>query len=385
MTRPAGPARSSVASSEETDGEVVVELDGIAKRYPERRSWGRTLRHPFSGRKVTVLHDIRGEVRRGEFFGLLGPNGAGKTTLFKILATVVLPDEGTARVLGSDVVREPHRVRSVLSPVIADERSLYWRLTATENLEVFAALHGMDDRRAKARIDELLGVVGLADTGRKMVGQFSSGMKQRLLIARALLSRPRVLLLDEPTRSLDPVSARDFRRFLREQVAGREGCTVLLATHNADEALELCDRVGVLDRGRLLTVGSADELLDRYGDDRYRAWVCGAHRRTLEGLVRDGTLEGYEPLPPDRTGWERVDLTMAGGPSSAADVLSRLAFGGVAVSRFERVTLTLADLLERIVQMETAPDAPRGSEGEAGTGGARLREGMTAVRRGGLR
>src|SRR5690606_25256479 len=130
--------------------------------------------------------------------------------------------------------------------------------------------HGLRGREAEARVGELLRVVALADTGEKMVGSFSSGMKQRLLIARALLSRPRILLLDEPTRSLDPLSARDFRAFLREEIAGQQGCSVILATHSAEEALNLCDRLAVLRKGELLAIGPAEELARRYGEERYR-------------------------------------------------------------------------------------------------------------------
>ncbi|HSH46152.1 MAG TPA: ABC transporter ATP-binding protein, partial [Longimicrobiales bacterium] len=229
----------------------VVRVRGLTKTFPVRRSWRDLIREPFTRpERITALRDIHFDVGPAEFFGLLGANGAGKTTLFKMLAAQLLPDEGTALVKGFDVVREAAEVRRILTPVVADERSLNWRLTARQNLELFASLYGLRGPAADERVTSLLETVELTDTGTKMVGAFSSGMKQRLLIARALLGNPRVLLLDEPTRSLDPVSARRFRRFLREELAARQGCTVLLATHSADEAFDLCDRVAILDRGR---------------------------------------------------------------------------------------------------------------------------------------
>jgi ABC-2 type transport system ATP-binding protein len=328
---------------------VAVAIAHLSKWFPERRTWRELLLHPTRVRYVPVLQDVTIDVAEGEFFGLLGPNGAGKTTLFKTLATLVLPDEGSATIAGHDIVRDAAGVRRVLAPVIADERSLYWRLSARANLALFAALQGLREPVASARVNELLTVVGLADTAEKMVGQFSSGMKQRLLIARALLPRPRVLLLDEPTRSLDPISARTLRRFLRDEVAGRQGCTVLLATHSAEEALELCDRVAVLDHGRLLAAGSTDELAAEIGEERYRIWTRDPEHPSWRALAEQGAIGAPRLAGSDADGWVRVEAEIPGGLDRAAHVMAFLAFQGVAVARFERVTLSLADLIERIV------------------------------------
>jgi ABC-2 type transport system ATP-binding protein len=331
-------------------GEVIVRVDGLEKRFVARRSWTQMARHPSARQHVEVLRGVSMHVHRGEFFGLLGPNGAGKTTLFKILSTVVLPDAGTAEVDGASVTRSPHRVRRALTPVIADERSLYWRLTGTENLRLFASLYGLRDAEAIQRTRELLELVGLSHAAERMVATFSSGMKQRLLIARALLSRPSVLLLDEPTRSLDPVSARDLRRFLRDVVVAQQGCTVLLATHDADEALELCDRLAVLDRGRVVATGTASELADLTGAHRYRAVVDTPHR---ERAVATLTAAGWPTFAHASNGsdeWAALEGEMAGTSANTADALRRLVFSGVSVAEFGRVPLSLADLVERLVE-----------------------------------
>jgi ABC-2 type transport system ATP-binding protein len=288
------------------------------------------------------------DVQPGEFFGLLGPNGAGKTTLLKMLATFILPDEGEVRIDGFDVTRDAEQVRARVAPVIANERSLYWRLTARQNLQLFAHLWRVPRREVTNRVSEALEIVGLADTGAKMVGQFSSGMLQRLLIARALLAEPRVLLLDEPTRSLDPVSAREFRRFLREELAARRNCAVVIATHNADEALDLCNRVGVLNAGRLLAVGTPRELAQRAGDDRYTVWTDTPDHPALRG--REGTVVPRNGHDRATNGWTPVTVRAIGGDRASADVLAELIRAGVPVARFERVRVSLAELIETVIR-----------------------------------
>jgi ABC-2 type transport system ATP-binding protein len=334
----------------------MVILDGLTKRFPVRRGWLDTARHPLRTEYVPVIRDVSCEIGEGEFFGLLGPNGAGKTTLFKMLATLIIPDAGAATVAGFDVVQDAAAVRRVLAPVIADERSLYWRLSARANLELYGALQGLGKSDARSRATELLHVVGLDDTGAKMVGSFSSGMKQRLLIARALIARPRVLLLDEPTRSLDPISARAFRTFLREEITGRQGCTVLLATHNTEEALELCDRVAVLNRGRLLATGTTQQLAAEIGDERYRLWTREPAHPALASLADRGVVREIAVRGIDDGGWAIVEMEIPGGLDRAAQVTALLGEQGLSIARFERVELALADLIERIVERRGAEE-----------------------------
>ncbi len=327
----------------------ILVCDGLSKRFPIARTWAQAARRPFNREYADSVRNVSFSVARGEFFGLLGPNGAGKTTLFKLLSTAITPDSGTATVDGFDVVRDPAEVRRRLTPVLANERSLNWRLSARENLNLFAALYGFHGAAARSRIDEVLAAVELSHVGEKMVANFSSGMKQRLSIARALISEPAVLLLDEPTRSLDPVSARNFRTFLREDIAGRRGCTVLLATHSSDEALGLCDRVAVLNRGELLAMGTSDELLRRFGDERYRLWTTSPDHRALAALAHEGIAVSWDRGEPSEDGWWRVQLQLRGDLQRASQVLERLVQAGVPIARFEHVALSLGDLIERVV------------------------------------
>jgi ABC-type multidrug transport system ATPase subunit len=189
-----------------------------------------------------------------------------------------------------------------------------------------------------------------------MVGQFSSGMLQRLLIARALLAQPRVLLLDEPTRSLDPVSAREFRRFLREELSARRNCAVVIATHNADEALDLCTRVGVLNAGRLLAVGTARELSQRAGDDRYIVWTDVPDHPALRQREAAKVLNNAQEVGAATNGWIPVSVRAVGGERASAALLSELVQEGVTVARFERARVSLADLIESVIR--TTPKGP---------------------------
>jgi ABC-2 type transport system ATP-binding protein len=329
--------------------EIAVSIRGVSKRFPVRRSVQQALRHPFRKDSMTALARIDCDVRRGEFFGFLGPNGAGKTTLFKIIATLILPDEGIARVEGLDAARDGAAVRRILAPVVADERSLHWRLSAYENLRLFAELHGVRSAVLQRQVRALLDVVGLGAEGRKLVGTFSSGMKQRLLIARALIAAPKVLLLDEPTRSMDPITARDFRVFLREEIAGQRGCTVLLATHNTEEALQLCERVAILNRGRVLARGAPAALKEQFGDERYRFALQHAAPSVLATLEDRGVIRHQRVTETGPEEWSTVELEIPGGPARVAQVVDYLVSQRVAVARCERVDLSLADLIERVL------------------------------------
>jgi ABC-2 type transport system ATP-binding protein len=328
----------------------VVQVEGLAKRFPVRRGLKAALLHPFDTSKALVVSDVSFSVRAGEFFGLLGPNGAGKTTLLKMLSTLILPDEGSATIDGFDVVRDAGTVRTLVSPCLAMERSLYYRLTARQNLEVYADLQDVARAEREARIDEVLAAVTLADTGEKLVGQFSSGMLQRLLIARALLTRPRLLLLDEPTRSLDPISAREFRTFLRDELARQRGCAVILATHNAEEAFELCDKVGVLNKGRLLASGVASELSREFLGVRYRLATTEPNHPALAELATRGVVVmSSTRRVNDPVGWHdlilRLDLH-----HDPSDSLALLAGQGMRIAVFEPIQPSLADLIEGVVR-----------------------------------
>jgi ABC-2 type transport system ATP-binding protein len=201
---------------------------------------------------VEALRGVDLDVAPGEVVVLLGPNGAGKSTLLRILATSTTPDGGRAVVAGRDVALDPAGARRSVGMVLGDERSWYWRLDGRRNLEFFAAVAGLGRRRASARAAEVLTDFALTAVADRRVDRYSSGMRARLSLARAVLAQPAVLLLDEPSRSLDPVSAADARAHVRRQAEG--GRAILFATHDLHEAASLADRVVVLASGTVAAV-----------------------------------------------------------------------------------------------------------------------------------
>lgn len=245
--------------------EPAIVTRGLTKTFEQRRERGLRAWVPRRRRpKLNAVDHVDLEVQRGELFGLLGPNGAGKTTLVKLLATLLLPTSGEARVAGHDVVRGADAVRGKVGVVLGGERALYWRLTGRENLWYFSQLYNMPGPEARTRIGDLLGIVGLAGRADERVENYSKGMKQRLHVARGLLHDPEILLLDEPAIGLDPAAARALRALVRDLVE-RHGRTVVLTTHYMYEADALSDRVAILSRGRVVACDRPAALKARFG------------------------------------------------------------------------------------------------------------------------
>ncbi len=223
---------------------------------------------------IRAVDNVSLHIGNGELFGLLGPNGAGKTTLVKCLSTLLLPDAGKVTVLGYDVKNDPIAVRRSMGVMTGGERALYWKLSARDNLRYFGALYGLWGRKLEQRIDGLLEIMGLRDRENDRVERYSSGMRQKVSLARALLHDPQVLLLDEPTLGLDPQFARFIREFVHEDLNREHGKTILLTTHYMDEADQLCDRVAFMNRGKIATVESPSRLKERMPTERLLEFRC---------------------------------------------------------------------------------------------------------------
>jgi len=231
----------------------AIEADELVRTY--RTHTGVVRRRRLN---VEAVRGVSFDVRPGELFGLLGPNGAGKTTTIKMLITLLLPTGGTARVMGYDVVKQTNEVRKRIGYVFGGDRGLYDRVSAMDNLRYFAELYGVEPSEQKRRIAALLDLVGLTGREQEKVEGYSRGMRQRLHVARGLLHDPEVVFLDEPSIGLDPVGARELRHTIKSLVDA--GKTVLLTTHYMFEADALCDRIAVINDGRIVALGTGADL-----------------------------------------------------------------------------------------------------------------------------
>lgn len=270
--------------------------------------------------EVTALDGISLEIPPGEVHGLLGPNGAGKTTLVKILSTVLLPTSGTAEVLGLSVTSKAREVRPLIGLVFGGERGLYPRITGRQNLRYWAALYGLADVNAKKKTDALLERLGLAERADDRVETYSRGMKQRLHLARGLVGDPKVLFFDEPTTGMDPLAALDFRVLIRE--LNQEGRTILLTTHDMAEAESVCDRVTLIDHGRILATESPRTLatlITRFE----RVDVQGASTELLDAIE---LLPGVSKVVREEAGSARIETD---ADSATGEVMKHLVEAGV--------------------------------------------------------
>jgi len=251
----------------------AIEVKNLVKKYGMKPSLTSSLEvgnyismlRGHSNGTITALDGASLRVEQGEVFGLLGPNGAGKTTLIKILSTLVLPDSGNAEVYGIDVVRKPRTVLRKLQTVLAQGTGFELRLSGRKNLELYAALYGIPKEIARKKIDDLIAFTRLGSRADSPFQSYSTGMARKLLVCRALLSDASLLIFDEPTSSLDPISAREFRQFISRDLV-REGRSIFLATHNLHEAEEICGRIALIEKGRVLVVGTPSQVRAMVGD-----------------------------------------------------------------------------------------------------------------------
>src|SRR5215472_15274912 len=231
-----------------------IEVRSLSKNFTVKE--GAAFRK--TSKTVTALDGVSFSVKKGEIFGLLGPNGAGKTTTIKTICTLLQPTSGEVFVNGHDVVKESQQARQDLGVMLTGDRTLYWKLSGKENLEYFSALYHMNRSRAKQRIQDLLKLVGLEERQDTLVENYSTGMRIRLSFIKGILHEPPVILLDEPTMSLDPQSARLIREIIQD--LRTQGHAILLTTHYMEEADQLSDRVAVIDHGKIIALAPPGDL-----------------------------------------------------------------------------------------------------------------------------
>ena len=317
---------------------LAVNAQNLTKTFPPRSGWRRVQKE---GAGTQAVRGVDLQVEEGELFGLLGPNGAGKTTLVKMLCTLVVPSAGQATVAGYDL-RDEAAIRAAVGLVVTDERSFFWRLSARRNLIFYAAMYGMFGREAAQRVDEVLDAVQLSDRADSRFSDFSTGMKQRVAIARGLLHRPKILFLDEPSRSLDPTSTNNLHDLILD-IQSRRNMTVFLITHDLNEAEKLCGRVAVMDQGMVRGVGSSADLRRQIQPTR--------QFRVQVDQWQDGLAEGIGRHTTDLTiSHDLLQFTIPEDGAELTPILDILRENGVRITNIESEQPTLDDVFLQLTE-----------------------------------
>ena len=328
----------------------AIRILDLTKRFPRTSGYRDLL--PFHKRQwVTAVEGVHLDIEEGELFGLLGPNGAGKTTLIKMICCLVLPNSGTAQIFGHDILKEEPVVKKMVGLVSAEERSFYWRLTGRQNLDFFAILNNLSRPAADRRVNEVIALVGMEKDVDKMFKDYSTGMRHRLAIARALLTDPEIVLFDEPTKSLDPPSAEAIRQLMKGFVKRESVRTVLFATHDLTEAENLAGRIAILDRGRIRASGTPTELKETVcAKKRYILKLRQPNKRVTERLMQ---------LKPSCRSTGNGDPESAGyvvefrDPAEVSSIIRELVLGGAEVVECVAAGPSLSEVFDVLTSKNT--------------------------------
>ena len=335
---------------------------GLTRTYrkPRKRVWPWSKAKPPGDelREFVALDQVSLEVRQGELFGLLGPNGAGKTTLIKILTTLLAPSAGTARVDGLDVVAEADAIRPRINMVSGGESSGYGILNVRENLWLFARIYGVPTAVAQERIDKMLGVVGLTDKATGRISHLSTGQRQKMNFCRGFITDPKILFLDEPTLGLDVTSARAIRVFVKEWIAEKPDRTLLLTTHYMAEADELCDRLAIIDKGKVLACDTPANLKRQVQKYPLYELTLAPTANVWDGV---GTLPGVHQSTATTTPTTvELKVSLLDEPAIGAVVQSLVTAGG-RILTMKKVEPTLEDVFIELVGHGLSDETPTAS------------------------
>ena len=325
---------------------LIIQTHNLTKYFSSSDGWKNLIR-PRTLSQPAVF-DINIEVNQGELFGLLGPNGAGKTTLIKLLSTLIVPTSGNASVFGYPLEQEGN-IKKLIGLVTSDERSFYWRLTGRQNLEFFAGLCNLFGDHAEERINTTLEQVGLIDVANKQFQIYSTGMRQRLAIARALLNEPKLLFLDEPSSGLDP-SATEKLHDLITHLPISKGITVFLTTHQLEEAEKLCDRIAIMDQGRIIEYGEIDALKKNIDTAHKIDLRITSNRQETFSSIKD--LYPEIAVVPEKTdtGYDYLlTLESIRSTESLNTIIDLLRRGDVSILSITRQTPSLREIFNQIM------------------------------------
>jgi len=328
----------------------AIQTVNLTKKYPAPYA----AKNLFSAGRLresfTALDSVSISVDKGRLFGLIGPNGAGKTTLIKTLCTTISPTSGSAFVNGFEIRKDGAKIRGCIGLISGDQRSFYWRLTGKQNLEFFASLLNLTRETAKKRISTLLEELDLTAQADKMFQTYSAGMKQKIAIARGLLSEPAILFLDEPTNSLDPISAGYLKKFIKDNIVGERGVTVLFTTHRLDEIEQLCNQIAVLDQGKVIFSGSVDEFKKTMHLSSY--YVLEVNNIKYERLLNLNNIPEIKEIQIQSRPFDTfsIEFILAHSDSALPSVIDQLVADGGKILSCKQEESSLEDIYLKLMQ-----------------------------------
>jgi len=335
------------------ESEVMIEVNNLTKKFNE----------------FTAVDHISFDVKKSEVFGLLGPNGAGKTTTIRLLTTLIRPTEGTAKIGGYDVVKQDNQVRQLIG-LVSEKMIMYDRLTAKENLKFFGKLYNMPSNVLNPKIDELLELLQLTKWKDSKVGTFSTGMRQRMNVIRALLNMPQVLFLDEPTLGLDPQSTVDIREFIKK-INRENKTTIILTTHMMNEADLLCDRIGIMDQGKITALDTSTNLKKLISGDDTTILKLEIPNLTNKLLTKIQSVKCVSSVSQENNSHLKVHAT---GDDAFDIIIDAVRAEKAKINSIEKLQPTLEDVFLHITGREVRDKADNKIAIKHGPGSRRFRQ-----------
>ncbi len=328
-----------------------IETKNLTKIFHQVKGYRDILLHPFRKSEVYALRDVSLEVGQGELFSLLGPTGAGKTTLIKIFCTLVLPTSGSAFVNGYNITSAGKRIRKSIGYVLGDERSFYWRLTGRQNLKLFATLNNLSSSEGDKRIEQIIKITELNSQIDNMFKNFSAGQKQKMAIARGLLTDPQILFMDEPTKSLDPGVALHLREFIKNELVKEKGKTVFFATHNLVEAEELSDRIAIINKGEVGTCGGLAEIKKLIGVKKSYILTLktpAVHvKEKIEQLFKENNFIYSITESPEAK--KEIEINLEIPESTISEIIENIVNVGGNITSCKLKEISLQDIYKKVV------------------------------------
>lgn len=323
--------------------DYAIEVNQLKKEFETKKKTPFWKKRNDKEKKFIAVNGISFHVKKGEIFGFLGPNGAGKTTTIKMISTLLQPTSGNIQVNGIDVMEKPTEVLKNLGTVLAGERSTYWKLTGRENLEYFAAMNGITGKFAEEKVNSLLNRFNLEKRADETVEKYSTGMKQRVALAKALIADPEILILDEPTSGLDPQSARNLRELILE--IKEEGRTILLTTHYMEEADQLSDKIAIIDHGKIIAMDTPNNLKNSLEDTHATVLELNNWNQNILNEIKSiPEIKNVHSKYQEDTGRWEIKVHMNNGSNNINDLISTITSANAKIINFRVEEPTLEDV-----------------------------------------